>query len=162
MRIALLGPCLVLAACAAPNPEPPTSPSELARSPAESGQAPRATEPQTAPVPWEAAHTAVSTTGRWIVRWTSEPSPIPENEPFTLAVWVLDAEGAPADVELSVDAAMPQHGHGMNRVPRVVPNASRGFDADGLLFHMPGSWQLYFDVTRGALTERAQVEVVLE
>ena len=67
-----------------------------------------------------------------------------------------------ADVELAVDAAMPEHGHGMNRVPKVGARPDGGFHAEGLLFHMPGKWQLYFDVTRGAVTERAQADVVLE
>ena len=154
MRTILPAACLLLAACVSPNPEPATPDGELALEPV-------AAEPP-APPAWEGAHTVASTTGRWRVRWTSEPSPIPENEPFTLRVWVLDMDDEPAAVELAVDAAMPQHGHGMNRVPRVVANDSKGFDADGLLFHMPGSWELYFDISHGALTERAQVEVVLE
>ena len=29
------------------------------------------------------------------------------------------------------------------------------FRADGLLFHMPGTWELYVDVTRAAEMERA-------
>ena len=74
-----------------------------------------------------------------------------------------DAPGAPrADVGLAVDAAMPEHGHGMNRVPKVAPRPDGGFHAEGLLFHMPGRWELYFDVTQGAVTERAQTDVVLE
>ena len=31
-----------------------------------------------------------------------------------------------------------------------------------MLLHMPGRWELYFDVGEGALTERAQIEVELE
>ena len=36
------------------------------------------------------------------------------------------------------------------------------FTVEGMLFHMVGRWELYLDVTRGPLTERAQFEVVLE
>ena len=57
---------------------------------------------------------------------------------------------------------MPEHGHGMNRVPRIEAKGGGRFRAEGLLFHMPGKWELYFDVTRGALTERAQADVHLE
>ena len=57
---------------------------------------------------------------------------------------------------------MPEHGHGMNRVPKVAPRPDGGFHAEGLLFHMPGRWELYFDVTQGAVTERAQTDVFLE
>jgi len=34
--------------------------------------------------------------------------------------------------------------------------------AEGLLFHMPGRWQLLFDVERGGRTERLEADVVLE
>ena len=76
------------------------------------------------------------------------------------------APGSPdaprGDIELSVDAAMPEHGHGMNRVPSVAALGDGRFRAEGLLFHMPGRWEIYFDVTRGAITERAQADVELE
>jgi len=147
--------CLLMGACAGPSTEP--APPE--QDPAEASVAPEA---PALPPAWEGAQELKSTAGRWTVRWTSTPTPIPENEPFSLSVWVLDDAGVPARVELSVDAAMPEHGHGMNRVPRVERNDSGGFIADGLLFHMPGRWELYFDVTRGPLTERAQLEVELE
>jgi len=75
------------------------------------------------------------------------------------------APGSPdaprGDLELSVDAAMPEHGHGMNRVPRIETGDGH-FRAEGLLFHMPGKWELYFDVTQGAVTERAQTIILLE
>jgi hypothetical protein len=49
----------------------------------------------------------------------------------------------------------------MNRVPEVT-RAGDGFLVGGMLFHMPGRWELYLDVTEGALTERAQLEVLLD
>ena len=93
------------------------------------------------------------------------PSPIPENEEFAVTAWVFapDAPDAPlSDVVLDVDAAMPEHGHGMNRVPEIARRQDGGFDAKGLLFHMGGHWELYLDVTRGPVTERAQRAVILE
>ena len=50
----------------------------------------------------------------------------------------------------------------MNRVPRMIDQGGGGFRAEGMLFHMEGRWELYFDVSDGPLTERAQVEVFLE
>jgi len=32
----------------------------------------------------------------------------------------------------------------------------------GLRFHMPGRWELYFDVTRDGVLERAQIDLELE
>jgi hypothetical protein len=66
------------------------------------------------------------------------------------------------DVRLDVDARMPEHFHGMNRAPVITARPDGTFDVRGMLFHMSGYWELYFDVTRGGVTERAQVAVELE
>jgi hypothetical protein len=94
-----------------------------------------------------------------VLRYATTPDPIPWGEPFALQVWL---PGKGPDAALAVDAAMPEHGHGMNRVPLVTGDGQGGYAVEGLLFHMPGRWELYFDVTEGAVTERAQIEVVLE
>src|SRR6478752_7408006 len=55
----------------------------------------------------------------------AESAPAPPSKgsnTFTLAV--TDANGDPADVELSVDLKMPDHGHGTSVVPKIT------FDAD--------------------------------
>jgi hypothetical protein len=116
------------------------------------------------PPAWEGTAEVESNAGSYLVRYRPAPDPIPWGEPFALEVWVLDAAGEPRparDAALSVDAAMPEHGHGMNRVPEVT-RAGDGFLVGGMLFHMPGRWELYLDVTEGALTERAQLEVLLD
>jgi len=110
-------------------------------------------------------HGGPSNAGTYRVRWRPEPSPIPLNEGFSLEVWVADAEDpelALEAVELEVDAGMPDHGHGMIRTPRVTRLEAGHFEVEGMLFHMPGYWELYFDVRRGALSERAQFAVELE
>jgi hypothetical protein len=156
--VASLLPAL-FTACHAPAPvsEPRPAPAPVAVAPEPEPEPPK-------PPAWDDAATLVSNAGHYVVRYRTEPAPIPWGDPFTLEVWVLDAEGgAPVgDVALSVDAAMPEHGHGMNRVPKVTRGAEERFDVAGMLLHMPGRWELYFDITRGALTERAQVEVELE
>jgi hypothetical protein len=102
-----------------------------------------------------------SAEGAWRVTWLSEPEEVPLNRPFTVLALVRDADGAPReDVDLVVDAGMPHHNHGMNRVPELVPRGGGLFEARGLLFHMPGAWTLTFDVTEDGITERA--ECVLE
>ena len=117
------------------------------------------------PKPWEGGTALASNDGAWKVVYKVENGPVKRGEPFTIDAWVFgaDAPETPrADVSLAVDAAMPQHGHGMNRVPHTEgPKAGR-FRIDGLLFHMPGKWELYFDVARGALVERAQADVEVE
>jgi len=138
----LLSTCLLAAGCTSDGP---------------------AVEPPSAAAP--AGHELTSHAGTWRVVYRTRPEAIPLNEPFGLTVWVLDPQpgGAPrADVKLVVDAGMPQHMHGMNRVPTLSPRDDGGFDVDGLLFHMPGEWTLTFDVERGGITERAECVVELE
>ena len=48
-----------------------------------------------------------------------------------------------------VDARMPEHRHGMNYRAR-VSESRRNLRGRGLLFHMPGLWQLMFDVERAS------------
>jgi hypothetical protein len=102
---------------------------------------------------------------KYDVLWQATPSPIPLNETFDLVVEVRRHDAAAksaSDVALNVDARMPAHGHGMNVLPRVSSKGDGKFAVSGLLFHMPGHWELYFDVTENAATERVQIDVNLE
>jgi hypothetical protein len=149
------------------NPQPaetlagmPETPSGMTPVPEES--APPANPP---PPPGDGVEEVASNAGNFLVRFRPAPAPVPENEPFGLEVWVLEPGPEPrlaAGVELAVDAGMPEHGHGMNREPKVKRLGPGHFAVTGMLFHMPGDWELYFDITRGALTERAQVGLSLD
>ncbi len=115
--------------------------------------------------PWDGARQLASNGGTYILALRSEPEPIPENEPFAVAVWVLDAARPDSPLAASAEsatAAMPEHGHGMNRQATVSRRDDGGFDVRGMMLHMGGTWELYLDVTRGPLTERAQLTVKLE
>ena len=128
--------------------------------------APAPVEPQvavSAPVALEAGAIA-SNGGAYGVRTSPAAGEFPDNEAFRFEVWVTTADGSKPLLErlsLTVDAAMPQHGHGMNRVPRVSRLEPGHFLVEGMYFHMTGKWELYLDITDGALTERAQVVVEL-
>jgi hypothetical protein len=63
---------------------------------------------------------------------------------------------------LRVDAHMPEHRHGMNYRPTVAATGVGRYRAEGLLFHMPGRWQLLFDVDRDGRTERLATDIMLE
>jgi hypothetical protein len=63
---------------------------------------------------------------------------------------------------LRVDAQMPEHRHGMNYRPKVSTTSEGRYVAEGFLFHMPGRWELLFDVERGGRTERLSTEILLE
>ena len=62
-------------------------------------------------------------------------------------MFALQAQVCPATARLDrVDAAMPEHQHGMNYRPRLVDLGAGRWRAEGLMFHMAGRWELHFDV----------------
>ena len=77
------------------------------------------------------------------------------NDPLVMG---LDPEtGAPfTDYdEVSIDARMPAHKHGMLRDVGLTPQEDGSMRADGLLLHMYGHWELHVDIRKGARFERA-------
>ena len=56
------------------------------------------------------------------------------------------AKSGPPPESLKVDATMPEHKHGMNYAPTIKSLGDGRYRVDGLLFHMPGSWEIAFDV----------------
>ena len=76
--------------------------------------------------------------------WKRLSGPIRVGKPFALEVAGCLRAGEVR--RLRVDATMPAHGHGMNYKPtekKLGPGWSR---FDGFVFHMPGKWQLSFDL----------------
>jgi len=105
-----------------------------------------------------------SNDGAFVVEWETNPAPIPVNEFFVIDARVLDAgTGSPAtDIELSVDAAMPQHRHGMNHTPSIERVGPGHWRVQDMLFHMPGDWVIYFDISRNDVIRRAQVSIEVD
>ena len=54
---------------------------------------------------------------------------------------------------------MPEHGHGMIVLPHAVDEGAGRYRVAGMLFHMRGSWQVFFDVVKDGLSERTQFEL---
>ncbi len=108
--------------------------------------------------------TVVSNDGRWEVEVDCVEGGLELAERFTLELKIKSAETGevPSDLSLSVQARMPEHGHGMNVAPEVSKLGPGHFRAEGFRLHMPGYWELYFDISQGAVTERAQIIRVLE
>lgn len=65
---------------------------------------------------------------------------------FSVEVAVCPKAGAPEAASLKVDARMPAHGHGMNYAAKVRAFGGGRFQADSLMFHMPGQWEIVFDI----------------
>jgi hypothetical protein len=89
---------------------------------------------------------------RYALAWIALPE-IRVSEFFTLEVVVCAAPGQPAARTLRVDASMPEHQHGMNYRASVRPRGPGRFVAEGMLLHMPGHWQLSFEINVGAQRE---------
>lgn len=103
-----------------------------------------------------------SNDGRYKVELETKPAAIEVNQPFDVTLTVTPKSGAAKDVAVVVDARMPAHFHGMNRVAKVSNTGGNTWKAEGLVFHMPGHWELYVDITEGGTTERAQMDVNLK
>jgi len=101
----------------------------------------------------------LSNAGRYRVRYLPVPDPIPSGEVFSMLVWVYDEESGAElrEPQLVVDAGMPHHQHGMNIQPVLSRMVEGPTLVDGLLFHMPGSWTVTFDIEQDGVTERAQI-----
>ena len=100
--------------------------------------------------------------GRYAIELSTTPAAIVVNQPFDVTLTVTPKVGAVGDVEVQVDARMPAHFHGMNRTAKVSRGPGGSWKAEGLVFHMPGHWELYVDITQGGSTERAQMDVDLQ
>lgn len=112
------------------------------------------------------ARSATSADGTYVVAWEPVGGAIPDAEPFAIQIEVRRADGGPIGprAQVSADAEMPHHGHGMNLVPTVRaigPGAGR-FVAENMLLHMSGRWILAIDVEEDGVAERTQWDVEID
>ena len=98
----------------------------------------------------------------YTVAYATTPDPIPVGQHFVVDFSVCTRAGAKLPQAVRVDAAMPEHKHGMNYRPGVTAVRPGTYRAEGLLFHMPGRWDLTFDLVAGNTTERVTQTIRLE
>jgi hypothetical protein len=92
--------------------------------------------------------------GRYAIAYVTEPAPIAVGRHFVVDFVVCPRPDAPAPQVVRVDANMPEHRHGMNYRAAVVRTPTGVYRAEGMLFHMPGRWDLTFDIVAGNRTDR--------
>jgi hypothetical protein len=80
------------------------------------------------------------------VAYKSTPTPIPVGKHFAIDFVLCPRGGAAAPAEVRVDATMPEHKHGMNYRPSIKMLVPGQYRAEGLMFHMPGRWELVFEL----------------
>ena len=97
------------------------------------------------PLPEPALHD-----GELQAAWQVAGAPVVVGRMFTIELQLCPA----AATLLRVDATMPEHGHGMNYRPSVTALGGGRWRAEGLMFHMPGRWDLTFDIVTGNTTQR--------
>ena len=100
--------------------------------------------------------------GHYVVAYRTQPAKIVVGKHFSIEIMTCAKGNAPAPSGVTVDAFMPDHGHGMNYKATVRAMADARFRADGLMFHMPGRWDLMFDVQGAGGVERLTRSIVLE
>jgi cytochrome c peroxidase len=89
-----------------------------------------------------------------------KPEAISVAQHFALDVAVCAKTGTAID-SIKIDAHMPEHRHGMNYAPSLKPLGPGRWRAEGLMFHMPGKWELMFEVRAGGTTDRMAHALVL-
>jgi hypothetical protein len=116
---------------------------------------------QTASAPCGAAPAGAQTIAGDPVQahWWPQPAAIAVSKPFAVRINLCPA-GAQL---LRVDATMPDHRHGMNYRTRLKPlNPTTGeWLAEGLVWHMPGRWELVLTVQADGKEHRLSQSVVL-
>lgn len=104
----------------------------------------------------------LSNGGRYLLTFEPGTKPVALNEEFGLKLKIIPAaQGATAPSALRVTATMPAHYHGMTREPVVTALDDGTWQVAGMLLHMPGHWQINFDIGEGNQTERAQLDVTV-
>ena len=82
-----------------------------------------------------------------------KPEPVSVAKHFALEIAVC-AKSAAAPESIKVDAHMPEHRHGMNYAPALKPLGPGRWRAEGLMFHMPGQWELVFEIRAAGTSDR--------
>jgi hypothetical protein len=100
----------------------------------------------------------------WELVYRTTPDPVPVGRHFAVDFVLCPRGGAAAPAEVRVDATMPEHRHGMNYKPSVSARGAGQYRAEGLMFHMPGRWEMVFELRDGTgnapmrLAQSLQVE----
>ena len=93
----------------------------------------------------------------WTVWWQPLPAAVRIGAHFSIRFHLC----GPPVRRVKVRGWMPDHRHGMNYRPAVSLKGRAG-TAEGLLFHMPGRWQLILEIAGAAGREKLTAEMVLE
>jgi len=102
--------------------------------------------------------------GHYQVRVKSELDPIVINRVHSWTLNLKTTSGEPVEnAQITVNGGMPAHKHGLPTAPEVTEYLGEGdYLVEGLMFQMPGHWQVGFDISADAVTDRVTFDFVLE
>ena len=87
-----------------------------------------------------------------------ESPPIEVSRHFSMR-FLLCRAGQPINVDrFRISASMPIHQHGMNYRARVVSRDNGLIETSGMLFHMPGLWQVTVDIQYQGATRQLKID----
>ena len=96
---------------------------------------------------------------RLVLVYRTRPQPVRVGERFSVEASLCPRPAGATVERLAIDATMPEHRHGMNYAPVLRAEGPHGWVADGMLFHMPGRWQISFDVRLAGRSERLDADL---
>lgn len=152
-----------LASCNGPSSEHDTPPAPVEGGSSTAVEAPVDELPQRlADVDPDAWQVAPGDKGMFTLAWRCTTSErIPRNESCELEVLVFRDDERAQPTRVYARAWMPDHGHGLVRDPLVTDEGEGRFRVEGLLLHMRGFWQLFFDVETGHDADVVAFELTL-
>ncbi|MDF3073087.1 MAG: hypothetical protein K0S54_754 [Alphaproteobacteria bacterium] len=109
----------------------------------------------------EAARTLTDDKG-FALAWRFVPAQPKIGEFFAVEFAVCNRAGSATPETLRVDATMPAHRHGMNFQPKIAAIGPNTYRAEGMMFHMPGKWQLVFEQRAPAPSVRVTTDIEIE
>ena len=97
----------------------------------------------------------------YMVAFRPDPIRIEVGEPFALLFNVCTKSNNAAEL-VAIDAQMPEGKQGMNYRPTIVSMGDGRYRVEGMVFHMPGRWEITFDVRAGEESERLSHELIIK
>lgn len=92
----------------------------------------------------------------------SDLTPLAINRIHSWQIRLLDANGNPMQAQMNISGGMPEHDHGMPTAPQITALLNNGnYLLEGMRFHMPGHWQLLFEISVDAALQTAVIDFQL-
>jgi hypothetical protein len=92
----------------------------------------------------------------------ADPPDIAIGRIFAADIIACRSDGTPFDGEMSLNASMPAHGHGMNNAAQIRRIGPGRYRAEGLMVHMPGLWRIQLQLSDEGSGDDLEAEVSVQ